>query len=168
LELAMTPLRRRMTEDLILRNRSLKTIRASIGWVGDFARYLPTSPDQLGPEPVRSSLLHERQVSANIYRQARLALRLYSSVTLGREWAIAEIARPRAPRKHPVVLSQGKMARLLDEVVLPPGPFQPLILRRTRDTRGEGTRAPRQAADCFVLQSVSSETAATDPSVFST
>ena len=54
----MTPLRRRMTEDLILRNRSPKTIRAYIGWVAEFARYFNASPDGLGPEHVRSFLLH--------------------------------------------------------------------------------------------------------------
>jgi len=53
-ELAVTPLRRRMTEDLILHNRSPKTIRLYINWVADFARYFHTSPEQLGPERVRS------------------------------------------------------------------------------------------------------------------
>ena len=35
----MTPLRRRMTEDLILHNLSPKTSRLSINWVTDFARH---------------------------------------------------------------------------------------------------------------------------------
>jgi integrase/recombinase XerD len=113
----MTPLRRRMTEDLILRNRSPKTIRAYIGWVAEFARYFDASPDGLGPEHVRSFLLHlvqERQASWNIYKQARLALQFFYSVTLGRDSVVAQIARPKAPKKLPVVLSQDEMARFLD------------------------------------------------------
>jgi hypothetical protein len=54
----MTPLRRRMTEDLILHNRSPKTIRLYIHWVADFARHFHVSPDRLGFEHVRSYLLH--------------------------------------------------------------------------------------------------------------
>jgi integrase/recombinase XerD len=93
----MTPLRRRMTEDLILRNRSPQTIRAYTGWVADFARHFHASPEQLGPEHVRSYLLHlvqERHVSWNVYRQARLALQFFYTVTLGQEWVVARIARP--------------------------------------------------------------------------
>ena len=118
----MTPLRRRMTEDLILHNRSPKTIRLYVNWVADFARHFHTSPDQLGPEHVRSYLLHlvqERQASWNIYRQARLALQFFYSVTLGREWVVAQVARPKAPKKLPVVLSQDEVARFLDALQNP-------------------------------------------------
>jgi site-specific recombinase XerD len=118
----MTPLRRRMIEDLILRNRTPKTIKAYTGWVADFARYFHASPDRLGPEHVRSYLLHliqERQASWNIYRQARQALQFFYTVTLGREWVVARVARPKAPKKLPVVLSTGEMARLLDALENP-------------------------------------------------
>jgi len=118
----MTPLRRRMTEDLILRNRSPQTIRAYTGWVADFARHFHASPDQLGPEHVRSYLLHlvqERQASWNVYRQARLALQFFYTVTLGQEWVVARIARPKAPKKLPVVLSTDEMARFLDALENP-------------------------------------------------
>ena len=113
----MTPLRRRMTEDLILRNRTPQTIKAYTGWVADFARYFHTSPDRLGPEHVRSYLLHlvqDQQASWNVYRQARLALRFFYTVTLGREWVVAQVARPTTPKKLPVVLSTDEMARFLD------------------------------------------------------
>ncbi len=118
----MTPLRRRMTEDLILHNLSPKTIRLYINWVADFARYFHTSPDQLGPEHVRSYLLHlvqERRVSCNVHKQARLALQFFYRVTLGRDWVVAEVARPKAPKTLPVVLSQDEMARFLDALQNP-------------------------------------------------
>jgi site-specific recombinase XerD len=118
----MTPLRRRMTEDLILRNRTPQTIKAYTGWVADFARYFHTPPDRLGPEHVRSYLLHlvqDRQASWNIYRQSRLALRFFYTVTLGREWVVAHVARPAAPKKLPLVLSTDEMARFLDALQNP-------------------------------------------------
>jgi site-specific recombinase XerD len=111
-----------MTEDLILRNRTPQTIRAYTGWVADFARYFHTSPDRLGPEHVRSYLLHliqERQASWNIYRQARLALQFFYTVTLGREWVVARVARPKTPKKLPVVLSTDEMTRFLDALQNP-------------------------------------------------
>jgi site-specific recombinase XerD len=113
----MTPLRRRMTEDLILHNRSPKTSRLYINRVADFARYFHRSPDQLGPEHVRAYLLHlvqERQVSWNVYRPARLALQFFYRVTLGREGVVETVACPKAPKTLPVVLSQDEMARFLD------------------------------------------------------
>ena len=100
----MTPLRRRMIEDLILRNLSPKTIRLYIEWVADFARYFHTSPEHLGPEHVRSYLLHlvqERQVSWNVYKQARLALQFLYRVTLGREWVVEKVACPKAAQEAP-------------------------------------------------------------------
>jgi integrase/recombinase XerD len=113
----MTPLRQRMTEDLILHNLSPKTSRLYIHWVADFARHFHTSPDQLGAEHVRSYLLHliqERHVSGNVHRQARLALQFFYRVTLGRQEVVADLASPKAPKKLPVVLSQDEMARFLD------------------------------------------------------
>jgi integrase/recombinase XerD len=113
----MTPLRRRMTDDLILHNLSPKTSRLYIKWVADFARHFHTAPDQLGAEHVRSYLLHliqERHVSGNVHKQARLALQFFYRVTLGRDWVVADVASPKAPKTLPVVLSQDEMARFLD------------------------------------------------------
>ena len=118
----MTPLRRRMTEDLTLHNLSPKTIRLYINWVADFAQYFRASPEQLGPEHVRSYLLHlvqERQASCNVRKQACLALQFLYRVTLGREWIVEKIACPRAPKKLPVVLSRDEMARFLDALQSP-------------------------------------------------
>src|SRR5205814_1901265 len=80
------------------------------------------SPDRLGPEHVRSYLLHlvqERQVSCNVQRQARLALQFLYRVTLGKEWVVEKVACPKAPKQLPVVLSQDEMARFLDALQNP-------------------------------------------------
>ena len=118
----MTPLRRRMTDELILHDRSPKTIRLYIHWVADFARHFHTSPELLGPEHVRSYLLHlvqERQASCNVQKQARLALKFLYRVTLGREEVVEKVAHPKAPKTLPIVLSQDEMARFLDALKNP-------------------------------------------------
>ena len=118
----MTRLRRRMTEDLILHNLSPKTIRLYVNWVADFARHFHTSPEQLGPEHVRSYLLYlvlERQASCNVRKQAHLALKFLYRVTLDREQIVEKVACPKAPKKLPVVLSQDEMARFLDALQNP-------------------------------------------------
>jgi integrase len=111
-----------MIQDLILRDRTPKTIKAYTGRVADFARYFHASPDRLGPEHVRSYLLHliqERQASWNIYRQARQAPQFFYTIILGREWVVARVARPKVPKTLPVVLSTDEMARFLDALENP-------------------------------------------------
>jgi hypothetical protein len=62
----MTPLRQRMLEDLQVRNLSPLTQRAYTEHVSRFARYFHRSPDQLGPEEIRTYLVYlsnERQLA---------------------------------------------------------------------------------------------------------
>ena len=54
----ITPLRRRIIEDMTLCNFTPPTIRTYVGCVARFARHFHTSPDHLGPEHVRDFLLH--------------------------------------------------------------------------------------------------------------
>ena len=50
---AMTELRRRMLEELRLRNYSPHTERAYIRCLANFAKHFGTAPDRLGPEHIR-------------------------------------------------------------------------------------------------------------------
>ena len=75
----MTPLRRRMIEDMKLKNLSTRTINAYVSRVSYFARHFGRSPEHLGRDDVRSYLLHliqEKKVSWSVYNQTLCALRL--------------------------------------------------------------------------------------------
>jgi len=115
----MTPLRRRMIEDMTLRNFTPGTIGVYVQCVARFARHFHTSPEHLGPEQVRQFLLHllrNRGASMSYYNQARCALRFFYRVTLGRNDVSASIVPARQPRALPVVLSQDEVARFFAAV----------------------------------------------------
>lgn len=54
----MSPLRRRMTEDMTVRNLSPATQRSYLHAVSKFSRYFGRSPDQLDLEDVRAFQVH--------------------------------------------------------------------------------------------------------------
>jgi site-specific recombinase XerD len=108
-----------MTDDLRLRNRSLRTINTYIACVAHFARHFGKSPELLGPEEIRQYqvyLVEQRRVSWSYFNQAVCALRFLYRHTLGRDWAVAHIPFPRQPRKLPIVLSQAEVIRFLEAI----------------------------------------------------
>ena len=68
----MTPLRKRMIEDMRLRNLSPHTEKAYLRAVARFAEHFGRSPDELDREQmdqIRSNLVEERKVSWSWYVQ---------------------------------------------------------------------------------------------------
>ncbi len=116
----MTPLRRRMIEDMKLRNLSPRTIEAYAMRVGTFARHFGRSPQDLGREDVRSYLLHlvqEKHVSWSVYNQTVAALKFVYEVTLQRQGVLQRIRCPKQPKKLPTVLSLEETARFFAAIV---------------------------------------------------
>jgi site-specific recombinase XerD len=110
----MTSLRRRMIDDMTLRNFSPATIKAYVRCVARFALYFHGSPDRLGPEHVRGYLLHllnEQHVSQSYYNLIRCALRFFYRETLGRDDVPASLAPVKQPRRLPVVLGADELVR---------------------------------------------------------
>jgi site-specific recombinase XerD len=114
----MTPLRRRMIEDMRLRNLAPRTIDTYVDCVAAFARYFGTAPEHLGPEHIRAYLLHlvEKKASWSRFNQARSALRFLYHNTLKRPWVDDGVACVKTPRKLPVVLSLEEVAQFFAAV----------------------------------------------------
>jgi integrase/recombinase XerD len=110
----MTPLRKRMIDEMELRNFSPKTIQVYVENVARFARYFNKSPDKLGPEDVRTYLLYlvqERKNAWGTYKQALAALRYFYRWVIKGPEIVEDIRCPRPERRLPVVLSFEEVRR---------------------------------------------------------
>jgi len=114
----MSPLRRRMIEDMTVRNLSPATQRSYIHAVSRFSRYFGHSPDRLGLEDVRAYQVHlaSKGVSWASFNQIVCALRFFYGVTLGHDDIPERIPYAREPRKLPAILSADEVVRFLEAV----------------------------------------------------
>jgi integrase/recombinase XerD len=116
----MTSLRRRMTEDMQVRNLSLQTQATYVQQVSMFARHFNKSPEILGPEEIRSYqvyLTNERKLAPSSIIIAVAALRFLYKITLHRDWNLEEvIPTPKKPQKLPIVLTQEEVLKFLASV----------------------------------------------------
>ena len=109
----MTELRRRIFEELRLRNYSPKTVEVYIRGVANFAQYFKLSPDRLRPEHIRQYqlfLVQRKKVAWAVFNQTVCALRFFYRHGLHRDWMIEHIPYPRHEEKLPVVLSPAEVA----------------------------------------------------------
>jgi hypothetical protein len=89
----MSPLRRRMIEDMQIRNLTPNTQRVYSANVFRFACHFRKSPDRLGPPEIRSYLLHltrERRLAASSIIVTVSALRFFYTITLKRDWVVED------------------------------------------------------------------------------
>src|SRR3954452_5806613 len=109
----MHPLRRRMIEDMQVRNLSPVTQRCYVHAVAKFARHFNRSPDRLGLEEVRAYQIHltTTGISWAGFNAAVCALRLFYGVTLGRTAMVEGIHYARKRRQLPVILSADGVGR---------------------------------------------------------
>jgi integrase/recombinase XerD len=119
----MTPLRRRMIEDMQIRNLALNTQKTYIEQVERFARHFRRSPERLGPPEIRAWQLHlaqDRHLAASSISVAVAALRFLYTVTLRRPWNVSDdIPHGRQSKALPDVLSPEEVAVFLDAVKTP-------------------------------------------------
>jgi integrase/recombinase XerD len=113
---AMSPLRRRMIEDMTIRHFAPKTQHDYVQRVKNFAAFLGRSPDTASFEDVRRYQLHlaASGVGVPTLNQTVSTLRFFFKVTLRRHDIVEHTTFIHEARKLPVVLSPEEVARLLD------------------------------------------------------
>ena len=117
----ISDLRRRMLQDMAVRQFGEKTQHDYIRHVEAFARFLGRSPETVTVDDLRRFQFQQVADGAQppkMNTQAS-ALRFFLSITLGRADLAHQLARTHYPRKLPRILSAEDVARLLEAS---PGP----------------------------------------------
>ena len=115
-EQVISPLRRRMIEDMSTRKFAAKTQHDYVQRVKDFAAFLGRRPDTAESEDVRRFRLHLTSSGAGTPKinATVAALRFFFKVTLDRPDLTKHLSFMHEPRKMPVVLSPEEVARFLE------------------------------------------------------
>jgi integrase/recombinase XerD len=114
----MSPLRRRMIEDMTIRNLSPATQQSYLYAVAKFSRHFGRSPDRLGLDEVHAFQVHllSTGIPWSGLNQIVCALRFLYGVTLGQNTIPEHIPYARTPRQLPVVLSSDEIVEFLEAV----------------------------------------------------
>jgi integrase/recombinase XerD len=115
-ETAMTPLRQRMIDAMVLRGFSARTHETYLWCVEQLAKHYRCRPDQLSDEQVQAYLLHmlqERRLSRSTVNQVSCAMRFLVCEVLGQRERRLQIPIGRAPQRLPEVLTRAEVAALL-------------------------------------------------------
>jgi integrase/recombinase XerD len=112
---AISPLRRRLIEDMTIRRLSANTQHQYIRHVKSFADFVGRSLDKATAEDVHRYQLHLGSIGTTIptVNAGASALRFFFKVTLKRRDLADTVVSVREPRRLPVVLSPEEVARLL-------------------------------------------------------
>ena len=117
----ISPLRKRMLEDMALRKLAPKTQSNYLRAVINFTCFLGRSPGTAIVEDLRRYQFHlvETGTSSIMLNSTITALRFFFGVTLDRAEVVAKMSSVREPHKLPVVLSREELARLIEAAGTP-------------------------------------------------
>jgi integrase/recombinase XerD len=115
-EAPISPLRRRMIDDMTMHEFAPRTQEGYIRAVKGFSAFLGASPDTASFEDLRRYQLHlvSTGTGAPTINHTVTALRFLFMVTLRKPELVAYLPFVREPRRLPVVLSPEEVARLLN------------------------------------------------------
>ena len=111
----MTPIRRRMLEDLKRHSLAERTQQSYLNYIARLARHFGVSPDHLTREQLdefQHALLRQG-VGRSTLKGAVAAMRFFYNKTLQRNWQIEPILVPKPFKQLPEVLTIDEVTRLL-------------------------------------------------------
>jgi integrase/recombinase XerD len=120
-EKPISPLRRRMIEDMTIRGFGEKTQNDYIRHVKTFTIFLGRAPDQAQPADLRAYQLHQREsrVQPPTMNSTVAALRFFFTTTCDRPEMARHLRLVKQPQKLPMVLTPEEVLPLLEAA---PGP----------------------------------------------
>lgn len=113
----MTPLRKQMDDDLVVRGMSPRTRESYLGAVTALAKHYARSPERISAPEVQRYLLYliqERKLAWSSCNIALSGLKFFYRVTLKRPQAQFELPTPRQPQKLPQILAPEEVVRLIE------------------------------------------------------
>jgi integrase/recombinase XerD len=118
----MTPLRKRMIEDMQLKGYAPATQGAYLLAVKKLARHYGKSPAEVSEGELRDYFLylaHVERCARNTLKIAISAIKFLFAVTLQKSWPVLGLIRARKEKKLPVVLSRSEVRTILGGVRAP-------------------------------------------------
>lgn len=113
----MSPLRKQMEDDLVVRGMSPRTLESYVGAVAALAKHYGRSPDRISAPEVQRYLLHlirEKRLAWSSCNIALSGLKFFYRVTLKRTQAAFELPTPRQPQKLPQILAPEEVVRIIE------------------------------------------------------
>jgi site-specific recombinase XerD len=113
----LSPLTKRMAEDMLVRNLSPRTIDSYTYQVDKFLEYFGQAAEELGPAEIREYqlyLIKEKNIGWSSFNQLVCALRFLYRFTIPRDWHVKMIPFGKRPKKLPQVLGQEDATRLIE------------------------------------------------------
>jgi integrase/recombinase XerD len=115
----LSPLRRRMIDDMHLHRFSPKTQASYVRSVEGLSRYHMRSPDLLSEEEIRKYFVHltcERKLARPTVTIALCGIKFFYEKTLKRDWSLTGVPTPKREKKVPVVLTHEQVKAILARV----------------------------------------------------
>jgi len=118
----VTPLRKKMLEDMQLNGLSERTQESYVGAVKRLADHYNRPPDRLSEQEIRQFFLYlieSKKLSKSTITVYLSGIKFFCEKTLGKTMPIFELVRPKRRKKLPTVLSLEEIKSILSQIRAP-------------------------------------------------